>query len=301
MTSRRTFFKRAGLGLAAATTAPAFLTGPAHAQQAATIVGNAPQDTFRLGVAGYTFNKFKLDQTLDMLKRVDVRYLCIKDFHLPLKSTDEEIADFHAKCASFGVTGYGVGPIYMGSEQEVNDAFAYAKRVGVKTLVGVPFTQKEIDGKKQRVSSPELLRLVNQKVQEYDIKYAIHNHGPDMPELFPTAESGIALIKDMDKRVGLCLDIGHELRDGKDPVKALYDYADRIHDIHIKNVTEPTKKGRGIEMPRGQIDIPAVVQALRKIKYSGVCSLEYEKDMNDPLLGIAESIGYFRGVMDATR
>lgn len=66
-------------------------------------------------------------------------------------------------------------------------------------------------------------------------------------------------------------------------------------------MTEATKKGHGIEMPRGLIDMPAVVRALRQIKYGGVCSLEYEKDMSDPLLGIAESIGYFRGVMDATR
>lgn len=296
MTSRRSFFKQAGLGMAAAVSAPTLLTGMARAQQAEAPSGNA-QDTFRLAVAGYSFNKFKLDQALEMLKKVDVHYLCIKDFHLALKSTDEEIAAFHEKCKSFGVTGYGVGPIYMGSEEEVSAAFAYAKRVGVQTLVGVPF--KMVD--KKRTASPELLKVINAKVQEYDIKYAIHNHGPDMPELFPSAESAIELIKDLDKRVGLCLDIGHQFRDGKDPVKAIIDFADRIHDIHIKNVTEATKKGRGVELPRGAIDFPAVVRALRKVKYSGVCSLEYEKDMADPLLGIAESIGYFRGVMDATR
>ena len=296
MTSRRSFFKQAGFGLAAAAGAPVLFTNAARAQEAAAPAGNA-QDTFHVAIAGFTFNKFKLAQTLEMMKKVDVHYLCIKDFHLPLKSTDEEIAAFHAKCKSFGVTGYGCGPIYMGSEEEVNAAFAYAKRVGVKTLVGVPFKMVE----KKRTASPELLKLVNAKVQEYDIKYAIHNHGPDMPELFPNAESAIEMIKDMDKRVGLCLDIGHQFRDGKDPVKAINDFADRIHDIHIKNVSEPTKKGHGIELPRGAIDFPAVVRALRKVKYSGMCSLEYEKDMSDPLLGIAESIGYFRGVMDATR
>jgi sugar phosphate isomerase/epimerase len=146
-----------------------------------------------------------------------------------------------------------------------------------------------------------LLTLINAKVKEYDIKFAIHNHGPDMPELFPSAESAIAMIKDMDKRVGLCLDIGHEFRDGKDPIKATLEFADRLHDIHIKNVNAPNKSGHGVEAPRGSIDLPAFVRALRKIKYSGVCSLEYEKDMTDPLVGIAESIGYFRGVMDGTR
>lgn len=294
MTTRRSFFKQAGFGLVAAAGAPALITGTARAQQAHA--ADPAKDAFHVAMAGFTFCKFKLDQTLEMLKKVDVHYLCIKDFHLPLKSTDEEIAAFHATCKSFGVSGYGVGPIYMGSEQEVNDAFAYAKRVGVKTLVGVPFKMVA----KKRTAAPELLKLVNDKVQEYDIKYAIHNHGPDMPELFPNAESAIEMIKDMDKRVGLCLDIGHQFRDGKDPIKAILAYADRIHDMHIKNVTEATKKGRGIELPCGAIDFPAVVRALRTIKYSGMCSLEYDKDMTDPLLGIAESIGYFRGVMDAT-
>ena len=295
MIARRSFLKQAGLAVAAATGGRSLFTASAQAQQSIT-AGN-PQDTFRLAIAGYTFNKFKLDQTLEMVKKVDVHYLCIKDFHLPLKSTDEEIAAFHAKCKSFDVTGYGVGPIYMGSEEEVNNAFAYAKRVGVKTVVGVPF--KMVD--KKRVSSPELLQVVNRKVREYDMKYAIHNHGPDMPELFPTAESAIELIKDLDQRVGLCLDIGHQLRDGKDPVKAMLEFADRVHDIHIKNVTAATRQGRAIEMPRGAIDMPAFVRALRKVKYSGMCSLEFEKDMDNPIVGIAESIGYFRGLMDATR
>jgi sugar phosphate isomerase/epimerase len=295
MIARRSFLKQAGIAVAAATGGRAWVASAAQAQPALAAVNS--RDTFRLAMAGYTFNKFKLEPTLEMLKKVDVHYLCIKDFHLPLKSTEEEIAAFHAKCRSFDVTGYGVGPIYMGSEEEVNNAFAYAKRVGVKTLVGVPFKLVE----KKRVSSPELLTLVNQKVKEYDLKYAIHNHGPDMPELFPSAESAIELIKNLDPRVGLCLDIGHQLRDGKDPVKAMLDFGDRVHDIHIKNVTSSGKQGRAIEMPRGAIDMPAFVRALRQVKYAGMCSLEFEKDMEDPLLGVAESVGYFRGLMDATR
>jgi sugar phosphate isomerase/epimerase len=291
--TRRSFFTQAGVA-AAATAGMAVLSPDRAMAQVASVP--APED-LRLGIAGFTFNKFKLDQTLEMMKKVDVHYLCIKDFHLPLKSTDEEIAAFHAQCKASKVTGYGVGPIYMGTEDEVNNAFAYAKRVGVKTLVGVPF---KMDNKK-RVASSELLKLVNEKVKEHDIKYAIHNHGPDMPELFPSADSAIELIKDLDVRVGLCLDVGHHFRDGKDPIKAVSDFGPRIHDIHIKNVTSPDKKGRGVEMPRGAIDFPAFVRALRKLKYPGVCSLEYEKDMDNPLVGIAESIGYFRGVMDATR
>ena len=255
------------------------------------------KDSFVLGCAGYTFLKFKLEPTLEMLRKVGVHFLCIKDFHLALTSTDAEISAFHAQCQAADVKGYGVGPIYMGSEEEVNRAFDYAKRVGTKTLVGVPFQMVD----KKRVASREILRLVDRKVREYDIRYAIHNHGPDMPELFPTAESAIEMVKDLDPRIGLCLDIGHQFRAGADPIRAVTAFADRLFDIHLKNVTAADRTGKTVELGRGAIDIPAFVRALRKAGYRGVCSLEYEKDMENPLAGIAESVGYFRGVLDATR
>lgn len=292
-TTRRGFLKQTGLITAAIGTQASLPR--IDAAEPAPARGNDPA-TIRLGIAGYTFNKFKLEPALEMVRKVDVHYLCIKDFHLPLGSSAEEIAAFHGKCQSFGVTGYGVGPIYMGSTDDVNRAFAYAKRVGVKTLVGVPFKLVE----KKRVASPELLKIIHEKVQEFDIRYAIHNHGPDMPELFPSAENTMEFIQDLDQRVGLCLDIGHQFRDGKDPINAMIKFADRIYDIHLKNVTAPEKRGRNIELPRGAIDLLAFVRAMRKVQYSGVCSLEYEKDMDNPLAGIAECIGYVKGLIDAT-
>ena len=243
-------------------------------------------EKFKLGMAGYTFNRFDLDKTLETLQRCDVKYLCIKDFHLPFNSTDEQISAFHAKCAAHGVTGYAVGPIYMRSEEEVNKAFEYAKRVGVKMIVGVP--------------NYELLPLVDKKVKEYDMTYAIHLHGPDMP-LFPDADDAWNNVKDLDPRIGMCLDIGHNLRNGKDPVAALKKYHTRVFDIHIKDVTAAQKLGYSVEIGRGIIDYPAFVKMLRKVGYTGVCSLEHERNMDNPFMGIAESIGYFRAVVATTK
>ncbi|MFA5463950.1 MAG: sugar phosphate isomerase/epimerase, partial [Dysgonamonadaceae bacterium] len=246
----------------------------------------APETTeiFNLGMAGYTFHKFDLDKTLETLKETDVHYLCIKDFHLPFESTDEEIKAFHAKLADYGVTGYGVGPIYMRSKEEVDNAFDYAKRVGVRVIVGVP--------------NYELLPYVNEKVQEYDMQYAIHLHGPDI-ELFPDADDVWENVKDLDPRMGMCLDIGHDRRNGKDPVADLEKYHSRVFDIHLKDVTGATKLGYSVEVGRGILDIPGFVKMLRKVKYTGVVSLEHERNMDNPFMGIAESIGYFRGVVAA--
>ncbi len=243
-------------------------------------------ESFKLGMAGYTFYKFDLDKTLETLKRTDVHYLCIKDFHLPFTSTDEEIKAFHSKLAEYDVTGYGVGPIYMKSEEEVDRAFDYAKRVGVKVIVGVP--------------SYELLPYVDKKVEEYDMQYAIHLHGPDI-DMYPDADDVWENVKDLDPRMGMCLDIGHDRRNGKDPVADLEKYHSRVFDIHLKDVTDASKSGYSVEVGRGILDIPGFVKMLRKVQYKGVVSLEHERNMDNPFLGIAESIGYFRGVVAATQ
>ena len=243
-------------------------------------------EKFKVGMAGYTFVKFDLDKTLETLKRADVHYLCIKDFHLPLASTEAEIAAFHAKLKEFDVTGYAVGPIYMKSEADIDRAFEYAKKVGVKLIVGVP--------------DYELLPYVDKKVKEYDFHYAIHLHGPDI-KVYPDAQDVWDHVKDLDPRIGMCLDIGHDTRNGKDPVADLKKFHTRVFDIHIKDVTGTTKLGYSLEIGRGVIDFPAFVKMLRKVGYTGVCSLEHEKDMTDPFMGIAESIGYFRGVIASTK
>ena len=281
MTTRRLFLKNAGscVALTSMTPAVAFANAPES--------GKAPgEDLFKLGMAGYTFVNFKLDQSLEMMKKTDVHYLCIKDFHLPFTSTAEQIADFHEKLKQSGVTGYAVGPIYMKTKEEIDNGFDYAKRVGVKLIVGVP--------------NEDLLPYVDKKVKEYDMRYAIHIHGPDI-KLWPSASSVMNAVKDLDPRIGLCFDMGHDKRFGDDPIADLEKYAKRIFDIHLKNVTAASKEGKTCELGRGIIDIPAFVTMLRKVKYDGCCSLEYEKDMKDPLAGIAESVGYFKGVCDATK
>ncbi|MDR0385946.1 MAG: sugar phosphate isomerase/epimerase [Prevotellaceae bacterium] len=285
MTTRRDFVKKTGAGLVAAVAAPTLFSGKLYGKD--PVKNSKAEELFKISIAGYSFVKFDLEQSLKMMQRMDVHYLCIKDFHLPLNSSEEQIAAFHAKLKEANVTGYGAGPIYMNSEAEVDRAFEYARKVGVKLIVGVPVHN--------------LLPYVDKKVKEYDMQYAIHLHGPDMPNKYPDADDVWNNVKDLDPRIGMCLDIGHDTRNGKDPVADLKKYRTRVFDIHIKDVTAASKAGRTCEMGRGIIDIPAFVKMLRKVKYSGACSLEFEKDMSDPLAGLAESIGYLKGVIDSLK
>ena len=251
------------------------------------------QDAFHLGMAGYTFVKFDIDKTLAFMKKIDVHYLCIKDFHLPIDASAEQTRQFKEKLAAHDVIGYAVGPIYMKDVEAVDKAFAYAQRVGVDLIVGVPGVWGD------KGPRYDVLDRVEQKVKETGIRYAIHLHGPDMP-LYPDATSIWNDVKDRDPRLGICLDIGHDLRAGSDPIKDLKRYGKRVFDIHLKDVTEGTKAGHAIELGRGAIDFPRFVKMLRKVGYKGSLSLEYEKDMTDPFIGIAESVGYFKSIQQNT-
>jgi len=237
-----------------------------------------------LGLASYTLRKFNLDQTLQMTRRVGLKHIAFKDFHLALNSSPEQIRQTIAKVKEVGLDLYGGGVIYMRTAEQVNQAFDYAKAAGMRTIIGVPV--------------PELLPLVNEKVRQYDIKVAIHNHGPG-DKMYPLPGTAYEKIKDLDKRVGLCDDIGHTIRAGVDPAVSIETYADRLHDVHIKDVSAANAKGSAVEVGRGVIDIPRVLRTLVKIGYAGIVSFEYEKDENDPMPGLAESVGYVRGVLAA--
>lgn len=170
----------------------------------------------------------------------------------------------------------------MTNEAQVEQAFNYAKTAKMRVIIGVP--------------NPELLGLVNQKVIEHNINLAIHNHGPS-DNLYPTPESAYEKIKNLDARIGLCIDIGHTVGAGVDPADAAIKYADRLLDVHIKDVTSASKAGYTVEIGRGVIDIPKFVRALISISYKGTVAFEHEKDDKDPLPGLAESVGYLRRVL----
>ena len=276
MNSRRHFLRNATLGLATAASAPMI--------SSALVPTNTLADGVELplGFAGFSFLRFDIDKSIAMMKRMGVTNLSVKEFHLPLNSSQETIDGVKKKLTDAGINMYTVGVVYMRSKEAVDQAFSYAQKCGVSMIVGVP--------------NAELLSYTEEKVKETNIRIAIHNHGPE-DKLYPSPKDIYDRIKDMDPRMGLCIDIGHTFRAGVLPEKAVVEYKDRLFDLHVKDVTAMQKDAKVIEIGRGAINFPAFVKALRKIKYSGVCSIEYEKDMTDPLAGMAESVGFFRGVL----
>ena len=280
-TTRRTFLKTAGIAAAA-------ISGTAagccpYKEDTATVKDGYKR--INLGMASYTFRKFNLEDTLALTNRLGLKNICFKSFHLPLESTEEEIKAVAAKVKEAGLNLYGCGVVTIKTEADISQAFKYAKAAGMSIINGVT-----------RDDDFRLLKPINKAVQEYDIKFAIHNHGPD-EKLYTTPERCYNQIKDMDPRMGLCIDVGHTQRNGVDPAESIEMYFDRLFDVHIKDVTAAVKEGTTIEIGRGIIDIPKVLRTLLKLNYQGVAGFEFEKDPDDPLAGVAESLGYVKGVL----
>jgi sugar phosphate isomerase/epimerase len=271
-TDRRNFIKIAGLAISG-TFLPRLSTGKPQ------LMGS---EKIRLGIASYTFREFSLKETLIMTKKVGMDYIALKSTHLPLDTTDNKIMEVKNQVEKAGITLYGAGVVYMKNEEEVLNAFRYAKAAGMKTIIGVP--------------NHDLLDLVEKQVKETDIQVAIHNHGPG-DDLYPSPESIIEKVGNRDKRIGMCLDIGHTQRIGLDPASEALKYFNRLLDVHLKDVDKSTPEGDTVEIGRGVIDIQAFLRVLLENQYSGVASFEYEKDGKDPLAGLAESVGYVKGIL----
>jgi sugar phosphate isomerase/epimerase len=268
-------------GAAAAILSP--LAGFLSQQSASAAVGDDPWRGLKLGVASYTFHKLPLEATVEGMRRVGVKYASIKDVHMPLRTTAEQRKAVVKRFNDAGITPLSCGVITMtNDETSVRTAFEYARDAGIPTIVCNPARQA--------------LPLLDKLVKEFDIRLAIHNHGPE-DKVWPSPYDVWDAVQSFDQRIGLCIDVGHTARCGVDPSEAIVRCSARLYDLHLKDLNGVGPKSQPIEVGRGTLDIRKILAALIQTNYRFHVGLEHEKDMNDPLPGVAESIGYIRGVL----
>ncbi len=277
--SRRTFVRSSAL-LAAASTLPVARAALAELTEA----GGAPSP-IRLGLASYTFRNFPRAQMITWMKQLNITGLNAKDTkdHLPMDPTAEAqaVSDYEAN----GIHLHAVGAIYFqkDDDDDIRAKFEYCKRAGVKVIVaGDP--------------APATLPRVEKFVKEYDIKIAIHNHGPE-DKIFPSPLDVLKFVKNMDPRMGCCIDVGHCVRAGTDVIEAIKAAGPRLFNMHMKDLTNFTSKESQVAVGEGIMPIRQIFEALIKIKYPGWVDLEYEVHADDPMPGVTESFGYMRGVL----
>ncbi len=239
----------------------------------------------KLGIASYSFRKFKREQAIQMTKQLGTPYLNIKpDAHLPLNSTPEEIASAKKEFDEAGIVLVGCGTVYFlkDDEADMRSKFEYAKRAGFPLIVAGP----------TQVTLPKLEKFV----KEFDIKVAVHNHGPE-DKYFPTPQSVLRIVKDLDPRIGCCIDVGHTARTGVNVVDSIAEAGPRLLDMHMKDLENPSAKESQVPVGEGKLPIPQIFIQLIKMKYDHSVNLEYEIDADNPMPGMQKSFSYMRGVL----
>jgi sugar phosphate isomerase/epimerase len=276
-----TISRRALFGTVAAAAAWTTVRGVADAEPVAAPADRAAP--LKLGVASYSMRNFPLDKALDMAKTLGVKYMTFKDVHIPRTDPPEATRALRAKIEAAGITIMGGGTITIPNDPvQIKKEFEYAKNAGFPLIFVSP--------------EPGALDTIERMAKEYDIKVAIHNHGPE-DKMWPRPQDAYAAVKSRDKRLGLCIDIGHTTRTGTDPVKACRECRDRLYDMHVKDLASATEKESQVAVGRGVIDFSGLFRTLIDIGYQGQVGLEYEIKPDDPLPGMIESIAYMRGVL----
>jgi sugar phosphate isomerase/epimerase len=239
----------------------------------------------RLGLASYTFRNFSRAQMVGYLKQLNVLALNAKDVkdHLPMDTREEAAA--LADYAAAGIKLHAAGTIYFAKDEDadIRSKFEYCKRAGIGVIVaGDP--------------APETLPRIEKFVKEYDIRIAIHNHGPE-DKLWHSPLDVLKAVKDLDPRIGCCLDVGHTVRAGTDVVQAIHEVGARLFNVHMKDLTNFQSKESQVPVGEGIMPVKEIFEALSAIKYKGFVDLEYEVHPEDPMPGAIASFAYMRGVL----
>jgi len=246
----------------------------------------APEGSpIRLGLASYTFRNFSRAQMIGFLKQLNVMELNAKDVkdHLPADTQDEAAA--LADYAVAGIKLHAAGTIYFPKDEDadIRSKFEYCKRAGIAVIVaGDP--------------APETLPRIEKFVKEYDIRFAIHNHGPE-DKLWHSPLDVLKAVKGMDPRMGCCIDVGHTVRAGTDVVQAIHAAGPRLFNVHMKDLTDFQSKDSQMPVGDGIMPVKRIFEALIAIKYKGFVDLEYEIHPDDPMPGVIGSFAYMRGVL----
>lgn len=279
--SRRSFLKSSA-AVAAVTTLSGMSAIGSFAQPRQKAGKPSP---IQLGLASYTFRNFTRAQLIGYMKQLNVNALNAKDAkdHLPMDPAGEAAA--LADYASAGIKLHAVGAVYFpkDDDDDIRRKFEYAKRAGVAVIVaGDP--------------AVETLPRIENFVKQYGISFAIHNHGPE-DKLWPSPLNVLAAVKDMDSRMGCCIDVGHCVRAGTDVIQAIHAVGPRLFNMHMKDLTNFSEKDSHVAVGDGRMPVREIFEALIATRYQGFVDLEYEVHADDPMPGVISSFAYMRGVL----
>lgn len=230
--------------------------------------GQDKYNGFPMGIQSFSLRGFGVDGAIEQTHKLGLHFIEFFSGHFPISPDPAKASAMKAKLTKRDLTISAHGVNNFTADHERNEVtFKFAKLAGIKNISANP--------------KPDSFDSLDKLVAKYDIRIAIHNHGPGA--LYDKIDDGLKAVKGHDKRIGFCADLGHYIRSSEDPVEVIHKLGERLYGIHLKDFAEQKKKTHGVILGKGHLDVPAVFKALHKVKFpaDGALSLEYEESPND--------------------
>jgi len=249
---------------------------------------------FAVGCQAWTFNRFSVFEAIDKTAEAGGKVIEfypgqalskeMPNIQFDHNASDDVIAQVQQRLSQRGIrpVNYGVVEIPK-DEAGARKVFDFAKKLRLYAV-----TTESVDA----------IDTIEKLVKEYDICVGFHNHPrrPDNPNYrMWDPKYVLSVVKNRDQRIGSTADTGHWARSGLEPVDCLKILKHRIISSHLKDLNEKSLEAHDVPYGSGVCDIPAILQELKRQKFKGNISVEYEHDLTNNVSSVAQCIGFVRG------
>lgn len=242
-----------------------------------TFAANAKAAGLRLGIQLYSLRGFDVEAALKHASELGFEQVEFYSGMLPLDATPEQIAEMRKKVEALGMSISAHGVNRFTKDADANRrVFEFAKALGIPTITADP--------------DPDSFDSLNGLVKEFDIRVAIHNHGPR--HRYNKALDVLNAIEGYDERIGACADLGHYIRSGQSATEVIRLLKGRLYGVHLKDFADMQDQTKGVILGKGHLDVEGVFRALQAVDFpaNGALSLEYEENPKDPIDDIRQCV-----------
>lgn len=249
---------------------------------------------FPMAIQCWTFRKYSFLEALEKAKALGIDFVqpypgqalspdkpeVVFDHNL----SEEHIQWVRTQLRRLGqsLVAYGVVN-FENTEQEMRQIFDFAKKLGIRTIVTEPGFDE--------------FALLERMVKEYNVNIAIHNH--PTPSKYARPETILERVEGWDRRIGACVDTGHWMRSGVNPLQGLRLLEGRIIDVHLKDLDVfGAKDAQDVPFGQGEAEVDAILAELTRQNFRGYLTVEHEREAEalDPEQAIKKGIEYIKNI-----
>jgi sugar phosphate isomerase/epimerase len=248
---------------------------------------------WRLGVEAYTFHKFTFFEAIEKTAQLGLAYVgglsfqkvsadISRNFAPGLSDAELQQIRFKLDDAGVRLLTYYIQDI-PGDEAGCRRVFEFGRKIGIETFMTEP--------------KPEALGVIERFCDAYDIKVALHNHGPKQSPVYWDPANIVKLCQGRSPRLGACADVGYWMRSGIDPIQGLRTLGDRLLTIQMHDLDTVSAEGHDVPWGTGAGRAEAILREVHRLRLQPTMwGLEYSHNFLASLPEVEQCAAFFNRV-----